>query len=189
MYYVVQKLIISSYLSINVVCLCNQNETKHFLYSLLHSRMDIDPDRALEALLNLLDRDSQGDNDHSSPDVSESDEDDDVPLVAAAIEHQIALNIQPTSPIRKRPRLGTNHCKYCEAVCSRETLEGHLNQSESCKSSYFEDLRVSNMDAVLSLLFKCIYCKEGPSKLSFHLNSSPRCLDLYCRRFGVESVR
>ena len=151
--------------------------------------MDIDPDRALTALLNLLDRDPQVDSDLSSPDVSGSDEDDDVPLLAAATDQQIALNIQPTSPIRKRPRLGTNHCKYCETVSSRETLEGHLNQSELCKRSYFEDLRVSEINAVLSLLFKCLFCNEGPARLLFHLNSSPRCLDLYRRKFGVESAR
>ena len=143
----------------------------------------IDPNKALDELISLLDKDPASDTECVS-----EDSEDDVPLVnndRAIIE----LCHHPASPVRKRPRLKTNHCKYCEEVCNKENLEAHLNDCEDCKTSYFRDLKVTKVDAVLCLLFKCLFCESGPAKLSLHLATSQDCYDNYCTKFGVGSVR
>lgn len=147
--------------------------------------MEADPERALDALINILDDETlvpDGDVEiHDS-----EDERDDIPLVANVPHIVVDPNI---NPLPKRQRLRSNHCKYCEEACSRENLGAHLDQSERCRRNYFDALKVTNIDAVLLLIFQCLYCNDGPARLSSHLSSSPGCYNSYCARFGVGSLR
>ena len=152
----------------------------------------MDPDKALDALIDVLDNELGGDSDIDPTEpvthALHSDDEDDVPLVA---NPRIAVNIEvdPDSPKRKRQRLRSDHCKFCEETCSRESLYAHLRQSVSCRNDYFSYLNVTKLDAVICLLFRCLFCNDGPARLATHLRSSPGCFNSYCTKFGVGTIR
>ena len=147
--------------------------------------MEVDAERALDALIDILDDESL-----VAPGVDDDDtedEGDDIPLLANI--PRIVVDPPDINPHPKRQRLRSNHCKYCEEPCTRESLEAHLENSERCRNNYFDSLKVTNVDAVLCLLFRCIFCNDGPARLASHLTSSPGCYNSYCARFRVGSLR
>ena len=145
---------------------------------------DIDPERALDALIFNLDKTVSETN---TEEENSSSDDDNIPLVNVQVTAVPGANL-PDPPVPKRPRLKSSHCKYCPVESSRAALEEHLIQSDDCKSRYFEDLKVSKIETVLCLLFDCMFCDEGVNKLASHLKSNQECLDRYCRRFNTSSI-
>ena len=157
--------------------------------------MDLDPNIALDALISILDNE-EGD-DSTQPALedeggTDSEPGDDIPLVQSVNREnnlQNLLDQDPHSPVQKRQKLKHSHCKYCDRICTRLTLEDHLLGSEECRGCYFEDLNVSKIEAVLCQLFSCIFCPEQFYHLTSHLSSSPACLQMYCVKFSVNTVR
>lgn len=150
----------------------------------------MDPDKALDALLSLLEGDGDDDPPSLEPETTSDDSDDgDNDLLVTTPRMAFNIDVDPSSPFRKRPRLRTGHCKFCEQICSRGELEAHLGLSESCKEAYFSHLKVTKIDAVMCILYRCLFCNDGPARLSSHLSSSPSCYNDYCTKFEVNSVR
>ena len=154
--------------------------------------MDPDPNLALDALISILDNE-EGD-DSAQPTIEDeggtdsgSEPGDDIPLVQNNLQN--LLDQVPDSPVKKRQKLKQSHCKYCDQNCTRLNLQDHLMESEECRACYFEDLNVSKVEAVLCQLFSCIFCPEQFYHLTSHLSSSPACLQMYCVKFSVNTIR
>lgn len=81
------------------------------------------------------------------------------------------------------------HCNYCNTDHDRASLELHLQQSERCLTLYSRRLHVKSVDAVLSLLFECLFCTDRVPKLFLHLEHSEDCRLQYMRKFNVDSSR
>ena len=63
------------------------------------------------------------------------------------------------------------HCKYCSKFKSnRKHLEEHLRIYETCSLLYQRELKVTELDAVLVKIFRCLGCsKTGNFQLKTHL--------------------
>ena len=158
--------------------------------------MDPDPNLALDALISILDAEEGDDSAQSAVEDeggTDSESGDDIPLVQSVNrDYNLPSSLTdpvPDSPVRKRQKLKQGHCKYCDRICTRLTLEDHLFESDECRDCYFEDLKVTNVEAVLCQLFSCIFCPEQFYHLTSHLSSSPACLQMYCAKFSVNTVR
>ena len=77
----------------------------------------MDPDKALDALLSLLEGDGDDDTPSLEPETTSDDSDDgDNDLLVTTPRMAFNIDVDPSSPFRKRPRLRTGHCKFCEQI-------------------------------------------------------------------------
>ena len=68
-------------------------------------------------------------------------------------------------------------------------MEQHLSTSEECFSLYIRQLHVTEMDAVLVKLYRCIACSStGNFQLTRHFNTNPACFRYYKRKFDVLDI-
>ena len=81
------------------------------------------------------------------------------------------------------------HCNYCGTDHDRRSLGLHLNQSERCFTLYSRRLHVKSVDAVLCILFDCLFCEDRVHKLFLHLESKEECRNQYLAKFGVINSR
>ena len=81
------------------------------------------------------------------------------------------------------------HCNYCNAHHDRASLGLHLQQSERCLTLYSRRLHVKSHEAVLCLLFECLFCTDRVPKLFIHLEHSEDCRLQYMGKFNVDNSR
>ena len=75
-----------------------------------------------------------------------------------------------SSSLKKR-QIKTSNCKYCVRFChSRRQVQSHLEESEMCQALSFRLYHVTQIDAVLIKIFRCIACGEQGT---FQLKGSP----------------
>ena len=111
--------------------------------------------------------------------------------------------VEVVSPVRQSPILAkylssssarrriqkVAHCNYCNSDNDRASLGLHLQQNERCMTLYSRRLHVKTVDAVLCLLFECLYCEDRVPRLFNHLEHSEDCRLQYMRKFNVDSSR
>ena len=94
-----------------------------------------------------------------------------------------------TSSSARRKILKLSHCNFCQQDHNRESLGLHLQQSDRCKTLYMRKLHVKTIDAVLCLIFECLYCQDRAPKLFNHLEANDQCKMQYLIKFNVNSSR
>ena len=81
------------------------------------------------------------------------------------------------------------HCNYCGTDHDRRTLGLHLNQSERCLTLYSRRLHVKSVEAVLCIIFDCLFCEDRVHKLFLHLEAKEECRNQYLTKFDVDNSR
>ena len=93
-----------------------------------------------------------------------------------------------TSSLKKRQKKSTN-CRYCAKFkFSREQIESHLAEYETCYLLYLREEKVRDINGILLKLFRCISCgAQGKFQLKKHLGENGKCLKFYQERFQAEN--
>ena len=94
-----------------------------------------------------------------------------------------------SSSSAKRRMRKQDHCHFCNLSVEKLELEEHLRRSESCKILYFRKLHCKDLNAVLSVLYDCLYCNMERMRLFYHLETNPDCKRQYQDRFSLNSSR
>ena len=94
-----------------------------------------------------------------------------------------------SSSSAKRRAMKQTHCHFCNFEGARLDLEQHLLEKESCFILYQRKLHVKNLEAILVILYKCLYCPYDKSSLVRHLESHEDCKQNYFHRFHVDTVK
>ena len=114
----------------------------------------------LDALLDLLDEDSQNnDEDESIPHQSsqgfETQENARIIDDIENLEHQTAPNLVPVSILRhlssasaQRKAIKEDNCKFCNFFGNRWNMEEHLTNSEQCQVLYSRLMHLKTIDAL-----------------------------------------
>ena len=90
----------------------------------------------------------------------------------------------------KRRKKKDDHCKYCDAMKSKDLLELHLTHFKNCRHCYFSEYGVVTIDALLLKLFPCLFCEEGGQpQFKRHMESSVECFRSYCDKWDCTSIR
>ena len=154
----------------------------------------------LDALLDLLDEDSQNnDEDESIPHQSsqgfETQENARIIDDIENLEHQTAPNLVPVSILRhlssasaQRKAIKQDNCKFCNFFGNRWNMEEHLTNSEQCQVLYSRLMHLKTIDAILVSIFACLYCEQNFAQFSQHMKTSANCLQQYKLRFNVSNM-
>ena len=69
-------------------------------------------------------------------------------------------------------------------------LETHLEANKECATSYYNELKVDSVLAVMIIEFPCLNCSvmTNCKYLKPHLNQSPNCLTYYETKLGVKTI-
>ena len=162
----------------------------------------------LDALLMELENDSDNGNEHEKESVVQGsvagsqpaggDGGEFVPLapdpgpavdVGSPVHRSPIIGKYITSSSARRKILKLSHCNFCQQDHNRESLGLHLQQSDRCKTLYMRKLHVKTIDAVLCLIFECLYCQDRVPKLFNHLEANDQCKMQYLIKFNVNSSR
>ena len=93
-----------------------------------------------------------------------------------------------SSSLKKRQIKATN-CKYCSRFkFSREQLEMHLKESDTCYLLYLRQEKVNCIDGLLLKLFRCMSCEaQGKFQLKKHVDQNKKCLRFFQERFKCQN--
>ena len=92
-----------------------------------------------------------------------------------------------SSSLKKRQKKSTN-CKFCiRFKFSREQLEQHFKDSETCCLLYMRQEKVNTIDGIFLKIYKCMSCEtKGNFQLKRHLDQNIRCMRFFQNRFKCQ---
>ena len=103
---------------------------------------------------------------------------------------RLVRNYLKTPSPKKRP--SDSHCFCCKSkISTAAELETHLSSSARCKTMYLQTIRNKNLPAFLVSLNPCFFCPFTADKfyLSTHLKKNRQCLERYCSKYSVNSLK
>ena len=109
------------------------------------------------------------------------------PITPKKLTKLTIKNLSSTS-VKKIQKKQTN-CKFCSKFkFSREQVEKHLNESETCFLLYLRQERVNCMDGILLKLYRCMCCgAQGKFQLKKHVEQNAKCLNFFETRFKCKT--
>ena len=101
---------------------------------------------------------------------------------------KLAIKNLSSSSLKKR-QIKASNCKYCSRFqFSREQVETHLKQSETCFLLYLRHEKLNCMDGLLLKLFRCMGCgAQGSFQLKKHVEQNEKCLNYFKNRFQCQN--